>query len=893
MPYPSRGAWLFRNIDRDFTFWPQLSSVTITQEHPTGLANLDCRVVLTRDEAGLVFDVEDECEVTFDGTRIWAGHLKGVTEEQASEHASAAYVLSGHDYTAKLDDAIVRRKKTRKRERVKRRVRWLLSYMKSDIWTIDTIDLSGLDAIADHYVEAYDYFGSTVREGLDHVADELRLFFFIDLDNTFRMFRGDTSNGPFDLDNVAPDYATTFPFQAFTRETDSTGLGTVYGVEPKSRGDTRWRRDDTGYAAYGRQERFISDSDLPGPNAAINVALRGLAQDATPDEEITVVVHEPGLYAGMTVDIEEAVWGHSLTRLVESVEIRALDPHDASGEALLRSEVKLIDKRKARRHARGNGGSGTATGKVDRNGQPHDPKPQPLVEFDCTTTPPTMSDGSALTVAYAGRMQKGRDHVSQEDYGPSWLTAAAKPAGVLAGDVLMCMSGASPYTLRPAYMATCASPFTFAPGMGGYRDHEQWYKITMPAHPGSLAGVQITVSPDNIGGTHGPGYGEVAPLDVVVRSSPPTDTRQGTVVGSLMVGDSKDLLIAAADVPAEGEVLYIGFRASWETPLKEEVDGHGCSWQWPFECNESDVDYMDRPYLGYSGAYGVNTPSAAKFMVWDSTEAELCSTAAGGDILDGGTEGSPTWGIDGESFNVEAEEPAGKALLVLGQDEDEDQPEGDHSDVAWGVDFEFELDAVGDTGEAGQRHIELTTTGKGEQFVGRVQLGDGDYASGVLVAGPSEVEHKAVTLTTGERWRARFDTRAGYVRGKLWKVADGQPALWDVQVDMTETEHDLDRWQLWVRVGNGTGNSQEVKVFRMRTYAAAGTGQRVVKEWTGLADGVTNVFPTAHRYVEGSLRAFVNGNSAAPSVESGEAATYSLDFWPTARSRMRCTYVAE
>jgi len=113
MAYPGTGTWAFRNIDRDFAFWPQLSSVVITQEQPTGLATFDARVVLTGVNAGLVFDTEDEGEVLFRGQRIWAGHLKGTVEDQADEGAEPAWSISGQDYTAKLGDAIIRRRKKR------------------------------------------------------------------------------------------------------------------------------------------------------------------------------------------------------------------------------------------------------------------------------------------------------------------------------------------------------------------------------------------------------------------------------------------------------------------------------------------------------------------------------------------------------------------------------------------------------------------------------------------------------------------------------------------------------------------------------------------------------------------------------------------------------------
>jgi hypothetical protein len=120
--YPSRGAWRFTNVTRAFDFWPTLESIAIAAEHPDMVSAFTCRVIDA--DAALALQVEDEVVVTLRGERLWAGHLKSVGQDQLSEVGPRVWDLSGQDYTAKLDDAVVRRRTKRKKESARRRIRW-------------------------------------------------------------------------------------------------------------------------------------------------------------------------------------------------------------------------------------------------------------------------------------------------------------------------------------------------------------------------------------------------------------------------------------------------------------------------------------------------------------------------------------------------------------------------------------------------------------------------------------------------------------------------------------------------------------------------------------------------------------------------------------------------
>ena len=877
MAYPTRGAWLFRNVDRAFDFWPTLESISITQEYPDMTAALSCRVV--DQDQGYLFVAEDEVRVTFAGERIWAGHLKTVTEDRDEETGPRAWALEGQDYTAKLGDAIVRRRKKRKKEKALRRVKWLLRQMeRHGIWTLVGRDLSH---IPDEFIEAYDYFGASVEEGLAHVADELRMHHFIDLDNVFQMYRQDTVAAPFALDNDAPDYALSFPFREYSRAEDTVDLANAILVEPEKRKHSRWSRDTTSIAAYGRQERFISDSNLHRPQQALNVGARTLADSKDPEVEGSLVCWEPGIWGGMTAHVTEALWDRDENVFVTNVDIAAVDPHDEEGGAYLKSTLTFSDKRRRRRrsghHDRGRDRSINKNTRR-RPGSTADVDPYPIDTFQRTVAPPTWEASGDPMVIGDAQAAVYRVDAHGVDQGFTFGIPPAGRVGSYVGEWYL------PHTDPDNPCAGVLNHFA------GWHDQEVWWPITIGAHPADAAGILVTVSayanvPGN-GGTNG-GVARDAGFDLVTQMAQPTETWQGVPVGHV-VGTDVDttLLVPLGNVPAAGGTLWLGLRAGWRC----EYGATQCGWVWPYASG-----------FGNSGRGTAHTP-AATWAVYTDAGGDMGSIAVfpsdapwdGGNAWrPAGIEGSPVFGVDGSAYYVTAEAPSGRGIYVVGEREDEDEPRGPWSDTSWAVEVTFSVDALGDTGADGQRSIEIITTGEGERVVGTVHLGDSVRAPGVSVGGPSTTDYAAKSLTDTDHWRALFDSRSGKMRGKVWKVTAGEPAAWDVEVPMSETEDDGDRVSLWIRCGNGEGESQTVKVYRIRALDDARDGKRVVREWLGYASGVTNEFKTNHPFRAGTLRAFVNGIGVPPSWEDGDATSFRLDFHPTAHSAIRATYIAD
>lgn len=865
--YPTRGPWVFHSISRDFTFWPTLESISISQEHPEAVANLTCRVVDQNNE--FVFVVEDELEATFNGDRIWAGILTGVAEDQLSEFGPRVWEITGEDYTTKLDDAIVRRRTKRKREKVRRRIRWLLRWLKPAIWTLDGREID----VPDTYIEKYDYFGNSVREALQQVADELRLFFYVDLDNTFHMFRTEILAAPFGLDNEAPDYVGTFPFGQFRREYDSVDLQNAVLVEPEKRRHSRWSKDTTSITAYGRQERFISDSNLGKPQQAVNVGERAIAQNKDPQEEDTLRVWEPGLRAGMRVALREVLWDHDENRIIKSVEIVAVDPHDDAGDAYLFSDLTLTDRRPARNRQ----GAGNKRGRV-RHGKPANTDPRNLDDFTDDVAEPTIAEGTEIVSSIGNpyTVRRGVDLDGNDD-------------GPITDDNPYLLFVQSSLGHEPAYDA----PNTHR----GWWEGEAWYSFTIPAHPASMAGIRVPAA--SLFSAQGYTASGSATVEMVVRSSAPTDIRQGTAVGIFQIGSTPDIDIPGGLIPSAGGELWVGFRPGWQAHYGAEVTGY---FQWPYAMNSSQTDEDGDPYGGYSGR--ILSPiiiGSATWLVYSSAGGDLGTAdtpdkapfEGGWTWHDGGTEGSPVYGVDNGYLYLRSTTPTGKGFFMKGEYEDDDEPAAPWSDVQWAVEVTFSISAAGLTNQAGQRHIEVTTTGHDEKTVGYIHLGDTYYASGIQVLGPTTNDYEAFTINANTNYRALFDSRSGFMRGKIWLASQRMPANFVVESVMDETEDDADRWALWLRGGNVTGE-QIIRVKRVRYLpSAARSGLRVDRELVGRADGLTKKFYVAEQFREGTLRLLVNGTSIAPIDENPDETWGLLDFWPKAGSVIRANYVVD
>lgn len=370
--YPARGAWRFRNVTKAADFWPLLDSIGIDQQHPEGVASFSADV----EDADLsqTFEPEDRVWVTFTKAggsvrRVFAGHLKVVTERMLSEMGPRVWALEAQDHTAKLDDSVIDHPADRAKETNAARVAWILGFLNFGITTASVSVPAG-------NAEKANFDGQTVREALDQFCEEADAHYYLDFgpeDPTagnvpdLHLFADEVLSAPFALNDTDPDYAADFPFTEYERTKDSGDLTTAIYVQGET--GIAWVADPGRIATYGRQERTLADSNLKTADAMAKAAAQMLVKDGDPTIEGSLVCWEPGLRAGMKTSLTVDLWGLSaVTVILTSIRISAVDPHDADGRAFLRTDVDFTDRRRlkgrGRRPPKGDTGddSGTTDG---------------------------------------------------------------------------------------------------------------------------------------------------------------------------------------------------------------------------------------------------------------------------------------------------------------------------------------------------------------------------------------------------------------------------------------------------------------------------------------------------------------------------------------------------
>lgn len=866
MPYPTRVPWRFENVRRGFDFWPILESIEVTQSYPDMVATFSCEVSRQgHDEYD--FEPEDEVRVYAGGTRIFGGHLKSVVETAHSEFGPIKWRLDAQDYTAKMGDAIVRQRAHRRAESVGNRVRFILGYL-DNAW-----DIAGRHVdYPDEQVERADMYGMTVAEALDSTANEVGLTFWIDADNILHIHKAATTPAPFELDNETPDFVTSFPFRDFEYTKESVDLANAILVEPEKREDSRWSVAPANIANYawgdstGRQEQFISAEEIRTARGAQRHGAAQLARTKQQNIEATATVHEPGLYAGMWVTLHEALWERDQTLRITAVSITALDPHDDAGTAYLLSALTLTSKPKRRSPKMGRPEERTGVSSTfpldgfDREVTP--PAPAPDTPFSPTLTDHRL-EWSMTGTWTGGPFGGGGPYVFTPGVPTTPVMSSIGPTGRSAWDIVSYQNTAWPYT--PCGVGQGAN--------SGWREFEYWASFVVPTKPAGFAGIYVDI---NVGGYQG------AASSVIVRASAtqPTAPRSAGAVGTV-VGASGTVFIPAGMVPAAGQTMWVGICPGWTAD-------HNYGWY----CAHSP------PPAAYTGGHADSLTFGTFTWATSGGDINLGNNAApAGAPWEGdgtwqlaGIEGTPNnFGMDGEAFFLTAEEPAGVGIYLDGQYADDANPTQPFSDPS-GYEVEFIVDALGDTGVAGTRTIEFTTTGNGGQTIGTVHLGDMDNPTSITITGgPTSVNNIPVTLTANERYRASFDTRSGQLVAKIWRVSDGEPAGVVVLGDIQPTEDAGDRFMVWLRGGNGAGDSQTIRLTHIDAMTAVPAGGAVVYEWLGFASGDTDRFRTRQRYLIGTLVMHVNGIDTSPVFEDGVECR--LDAFPTEGSGIHASYI--
>jgi hypothetical protein len=858
---PSRGEWVFRDSTGAFNFFPILSSISITQSNPDDVAV--CSFDVEDRASTITFQNEDKIWVKFGEARVFAGHVKNCGYDQLSEVGPRIWHIEAQDYTAKLEDSVITYRKKRRREKVARRIRWILSYLD---YPMDR-DLSDLP---DAYIEKSEYHTMTVREALDQVCEVLRLHYDVDFDNdedgepTIRFWRNGYATGAFDLNNDDPDYATSFPYREFKLSSDSVELANAIFVEPEKKRHSTWVKDTASIAVYGRQERAITDESLHNKTQAQNAGERALDANDLPIVEGSLVCHEPGLLAGTRVNIKNALWGVDEGFIITSVEISAMDPHDENSEAWLKSAISFRNRRKRKATGRDSGNKNSRR----RHRRVGDVKHYVLDDFsDRTVEPPSHSAGDTWATSGVGvgaYVGEDKDGVAQ----PFFYGTSEIEIGSWVG---------WEYRTYTDPENPCDGTY---PQYVGWREQERWTEWTVPAHPANMAGATVTVSVGLQGSGSGVGYPNG--FDVRVSSVEPSDSRSGGVVGFCQGGGSATVFIPGSAIPDEGQTLYVGLTPRWSANFGQYV----CQYNLPKRTGAEN-----------SGRGNANFGDM-QWRVWDdANNDDIGSTHHDEEMpftgpwpwTKVGEEGNPVVEVTGGCFKVTG---GGVGYALLGPREDEDVEWGPWSDFDCSPDFKFKLANNGALTDGGDRHLEITIVGQNEKAIVRVHFGDSEHAAGVSARSPANEDFAAKAIVEDTFYRLRVDTRAGYVRAKVWEASERMPTEWDVEVETTETEDDGDRLVWWARAFSDAGD-MEIQICRILIAGMAFSGERVVKELIGYSDRSTNSFPTSHQFDRGSLKAHLDGFTVDPAQEYPDRARFRTGRKPARRVPVRATYTVD
>ncbi len=537
---------------------------------------------------------------------------------------------------------------------------------------------------------------------------------------------------------------------------------------------------------------------------------------------------------------------------------------------------------------------------------PADTDEYALDEFDREISPPAVVTGSSAgTFAVAGQAHTRREHPiepwvlnpGQDDtaylLNPDFAFATGRSDEIRTGP-----DNWLPHTNRPGWSGGQNLTFTSV----GYRGTEQWFKMTMGAHPADVAGIRVSVA---IGG--GTGYGSVGSVQVVAHNAEPTAMGQGTVIATVPPNTTADVEIPPGLIPAQGEEIWLGYRPSWISAYYADTYDWFAGWPRYGGFESWETDRGGNAYNGFSGEIGwTAAPSSATWLTRSGDEADWGSLLSGDDTgapfqgevpwESSGAVGSPdAYGMTGGAIYLTATQPAEKAWTLSGDTEDDTGAIAPWNDFEWAGEITFSTDAAGLTAQDGSRNIEIETAGVGRHGSMILHLGDGDRGEGVSVNGPGSTTYTPMAFTPDTIYRAKVDTRGGTIRAKVWEDGKREPATYTVEAPIDETADDTPLFRMTLRAGNVI-SQQTVRVHSFSGQAKAADGDLLAYELLGRADGQSRFVYPSHRFRRGSLRVYSNGVASKPKREwpygeGDEGPKALLDRKPTAGMIMRARYV--
>jgi len=285
-----------------------------------------------RSAAVMTFEVEDfgktvtvspeqEIILTEDGTRRFAGHVKGRGRSHRGHTLSRVYDITCADYSALLDMDVVSSPSVRSTaETDKARISWLMSTFGSHGITYSNLVTQYVASMPEQ-----DFTGMTLRESLTQIAKYSWARFYVDFNKELVFTKTANAVAGFNLSDT-PNDSTTFGYEEFELQEDTTEL--INAVYVIGEGVGLWREDATSIATYGRREMVLNDAEIKDTATANTRGDALIAGRKDPKLSGTVTIRRPGVNAGNSIQITNSGWGVSAqTFTVTAVNTSWVDQH--------------------------------------------------------------------------------------------------------------------------------------------------------------------------------------------------------------------------------------------------------------------------------------------------------------------------------------------------------------------------------------------------------------------------------------------------------------------------------------------------------------------------------------------------------------------------------------
>lgn len=301
---PESGSW------NDYTSLARFDTLRVVSQGAADAGTAQCTF---RDSAGTA-TILPECGMRVtDGTLVmFRGKIKkrGKTERMvAPSQRKKEYAVTAQDATCLLVDDVIDTGGLRSAaETDAARMIWLVTtYGTKGVTAAATGSGGFVQTVYGSTLPEQDFTGLNLYEALQEVAKFSGGKINVDNNLALHHFLTETNAAPFNLSD-SPNNVTTFGYRGFDFPDDSLDLvNAVYVIGAGGVGE--WVTDATSISTYGRKEGAFKDATLDTSVLRQAAGNAILATRKAPRGPIKLRVFQPGLRAGMTIQITNSTWG--------------------------------------------------------------------------------------------------------------------------------------------------------------------------------------------------------------------------------------------------------------------------------------------------------------------------------------------------------------------------------------------------------------------------------------------------------------------------------------------------------------------------------------------------------------------------------------------------------